>query len=465
MAHLGFLRSVVLVSVLVGCGGKVGEQPASSTSDTGTSGDTNDDETSPTGFESWTATLTDVKVSWMYGGGSGGSPPSAGHSFRVDVDGHHGVVAMAPFARAIALVGFPGPMKASDGAGFFGVAANDASGHVSDNYDTLEITFGSDGRPVSAIARGRTERLSGDVGYEGTLEAQVSFARDAVKPAFRASASLSFASVPLPWDERVIEASEPYEETFGASGLFGAIASKTNASDISEDGWGTKKTRGARFTFRAWDGVAGLAIAPATVHDLAGNPSDRSELRFDGALDVPLHMGTSFQFGAEKFATWGVTKVVSEGCKSAKSCLQIGPFRWSYCASGSAGGAAIRLAGAGSANATVRGHAVRAMTYPGYPGSTPPNAFPQLAQANPSGDVKVADVSAMKWSSASSDGSFDTGWFSLSTSLGSDGVESGIAIGGGGVGPYSSGCSAWGGPPVPEEYDVTIFVDGVTLSK
>jgi hypothetical protein len=370
------------------------------------------------------------------------------------------VVVMQPFSAAHAFSSLSGKSDAS----FFSASGPVSYEQETDQFDTLDIVLDASGRPVSGSVSGRASRFSGDYGYDGKVSAKLTFAMDVVAPEVRATANRSFASVPLPWDVRTVEISEPVEESDVAARLLGDLRKRGTASEVIESAFSPAKKRGVSFRYTDWNAASGDVLLPDVMHDLAGNALAKSKLSFEGALDVPLASDPSFRFG-KPVATWGAAKVVTSGCKSSGSCLEIGPFKWNYCARGSAGGAAIRLPGSGRVTAEVRGVAKPSPSGPGYPGGVPMGAV-QLGAAVAGADMKVADASTVHWPTvAGPDGSYDTGWSVLQVNSDS-GSEIGVAVSGGTMGIYSSSCGfVGGGPPAPIDVDVTIYVDSIALTK
>lgn len=466
MAQVGLLSSVVMACVIAGCGGKLG-------SDTASAGDSGVDAPSDTppqveGWHSYVATVTASSVDWM-----GGPEPAdkkevaVGATFRFDVrvgSGGIDVVISAPYRDSIAMHGCCGDVVTLTTApsAFFDVGGASTYGSLHDTFDAMQLTLDASGRPVSASMTGRAEYIEGDYGSEGSVSATVAFADDAKGPEFRASSNRAFASVPLPWDERIYEASEPYEAgpTF-AQVVGDGLAPIAVGSVIAEDGWGEKKARGVRFTAKSWDGAAHWLVKPTVApRDLAGNAAIVTPGSFEGAIDVPRTTSAHVHAGESTFASWGTATITSSGCKSGSKCVALGPFTWSACAGGSAAGIALRLTGSGKTTASVRATAkVMGSTYGGGPGV--PIAV-QLEAAQPGGARKAADATLAWPTSPASDGTLDTGWGTLSVALPPGASETGVAISGGGTGAYHSSCGFLGGPPVPETYEVTVYVDEVS---
>jgi hypothetical protein len=508
MAQLGF-RSVgiaLVLSVIAGCGGRLGVDDGTGDdggSDTGVAdtairpdthdpgdtyfGDTRVDGGSDTivvtdapmtiGWRSYTATVTDVKQTWKYGGPPAGStPPSKGWTGRVDLEngfdldsGAKAVVLPAYGDGQMLATTAASPMSptfAVTGGGLVLSVSGTMSGYyyVTDRYQTMTVTLGPDGRPTGGVLKGTSEAFSGDVAFNADTEATVTFVEDTTKPKWKTSSAATFAWTALPWDQRTFEASEPYEVAISPEAWFGSTVDVWQ-HPIQTYAHGVTKERGIRFELKDWN-MTGLTGYWNEVRDFAGNASDKeiAAPSFPGAkVDKRATMTWRADDGGVPAYLWGSAATTTEGCRDGKSCVKIGPFTHSYCTSGSKGGLATRLPGNGTSEAAIR---VVAKPAAGSPSTGAPffTDVVKLRVAIPTGGT-VDATSALKWpTTAGSDGSYDTGWTTVSASLGKLDAETGIAISGGGLGPDGgTGCGFIGGPPRPMDYDVTVYVEQVTL--
>ena len=202
------------------------------------------------------------------------------------------------------------------------------------------------------------------------------------------------------------------------------------------------------------------------VRDFSDNASDQEAVApsFEGAK-VVKRSGMTWRAddGGIPAFLWGKATSTTVGCRDGKSCVQIGPFTHSYCTSGSKGGLATRLLGNGTSEVAFR---VVAKPSPGSPAAGRPffTDIVKMRVATPLGGSADAS-STLTWpTTAGSDGSYDTGWTTMSLSLGKLDAETGIAISGGGLGPDGGGgCGLIGGPPRPIDFDITIYVEQITL--
>ncbi len=493
MAHLGFARASLAFILITGCGGKYedpGVQHDSGTDselvDTGgldrDTGARDDGPPPVTGFRSYTATIVSVDAKSTSGGGAPeptGPSPSMGWIGRIDIaaggTGETRAEIMAPFRDLVALKGCCGSSvtltrgKESDAPLHFLSVSGPAApyGARSDEYESLTVTFGSDGAPVAATARGRSRGTYPGTYYEAELTATIKLTPDTTKPTFRATASTAFASVSLPWDERVYEASEPYEGELSTKDLLGpAFTAKVKDTLLSQAGWSSApRGRGVRFRLLEWDAASTwFAYTFGAPRDLAGNVAAVEPKSFPSVVDVPKLAGDVLRFdGPVSPLLWGDAKIVTTGCKSAAKCLQIGPYKQSYCQYGSAGGVAARFAGSGSARALVRAVGKRVSSYGG--GGLPPGSAIQFGAVTPGSDVQHS--SALPWHPTATPDAYDTGWSTV-TATSAAGSETGVALSGGGLGKPSSGCG-YGGPPAPTpapiDYEVTTYVEEITLAK
>ena len=497
MAQLGVRGCGIglIFAVIVGCGGRLGvADPAADDggSDTGDHGiDSGTDTISEgdvvdtgydgppalIGWHSYTAIITDVKQTWTFGGGptGGGSPPSKGWTGRIDLENGRDLdsgpkaVVLPAFASGELLSGTPGTTTTftAPSTGTLLSVGGTMSGFysVTDTYDSMTVTFGSNGRPTGAVLKGKSNAFSGDVGYTADTVATMTFAEDATKPKWKTTSPAAFAWVSLPWDEHTFEASEPYETAVSPEAWFGSTIDVIQ-HPIQSSAHGLTKERGLRFSLRNWDLSGSLLGNWNEVRDFADNASDAEAVapKFDGAK-VDKRDGTTWRADDGGIApfVWGKSTVTTVGCRDGKSCLQIGPFPYSYCAYGSKGGLATRLRGNGTTEVAFR---VVATPSPTFPGSGAPffTDVVKMRVAVPSGDT--ADVSsALKWpTTIGSDGKYDTGWNTMSVSLGKLDAETGVAITGGGLGPDAGdSCGGLGGPPRPIDFDVTIYVEEIDV--
>jgi hypothetical protein len=470
------LAQLGLISVLIGCGGRLGEEPgARSDTDSGTVGyDAPIGEDAPVatdgpaaedvpvvapGFKSYTATLSSVTTTWM-GGSPGAGSPSEGYAFRIDLEPGTGVRAfiMAPFSDAV-IAGGTTKLSAVGGGLLLTVSQRSSYRLTTERYDALEIEFDASGKPIRGRLTGRAIRSEGDVEYSGTVDAKVSFAPDTTKPTWRTTATTSFASVPLPWDEWTVEASEPYEETVSLSPLFGSVISGSLKGTPMTQNGEIPRERGVRFRQLDWNVKLPSMVTPQAVSDRSGNVAASASvpiaaetiakrsakyLRFDDDAGMPMR--------------WGAVSIGTVGCRSGKMCAAINA-KLSACTRGSRGGIATRLMGSGVTTAVVR--AVAAKGTMGFGGGTP-SSVAILGAAFPGGGASTTTGSELKWTTAA-DGSLDTGWTTLTLKMPATEAETGVAISVGGVGAPSNGCE-FTYPPMATEYEVTVYVEELAIA-
>lgn len=456
LARLSMLAVVACAaSVAIGCGAKVEVAPTAARDGA---------------LRSFGGTVTDAQITWSWSTGSSIAAVSTGQAARFDVRvdeaGNVELVALSAYGGAVRATGTLGDPTVvsvptpSDGYSRSGLAFSGTSSgwSISESYDRFEIVFDAGGAPASLVASGRASGFAGDVGTEGTVKATIALSPDATAPAWRATAAASFADRALPWDTRLVEASEPYEGAVDLQAAFpGASASAFDVSRrTTEVAWGSPaivRERGLSLTPNDWDAASALAVRGVAVKDLAGNvaqagPLPLSSIRLDALGQATLPGGAN---GATR---WG-SPTLQADCGEGRPCTVLGPFRQSYCGGGSAGGLAARLLGAG--RATFRVRVTAKSTYGG--GAYGPTPVHLLA-TNP-GRQPVVDESISL--NDGSGGDVDTGWKTVTlTTPDADARETGVAVsaGGKGAGPVSVECG-----PAPAPVDVTVYVGEITIGK
>jgi len=470
LAQLGFLSFA-----LAACGGRVDlDAPGNVGPDADVLYDTPIPDEGPPieGFRSYDAKISGETVT-MLGGGPpppSASPASEGKSFRIDLDaglrtdGGARALFAAPWADAVmvrACCGSKVTFTAGADKALVGFSAAGGYWRGGDSWESLTVVFDTTGRPIEGTITGRTFLEQGDVAWSGTISAKVTFGPDVSAPSFRTSSSPTFASVPLPWDEHLIEASEPYGKGTELTAFVGEAAKGMKATPLTQSTWLGDAPRGFRLRLTDWDLKMPIRVGAPPVSDPAGNVTvSAAAMQLQGAYvaqrAVPY---LRFDDYAGAAMMWGDAKP-STSCGAGKSCIAIGPFKHSYCSGGSKGGVATRLpSGLGIVNASVRAVAKRIATYGG--GVIPPGAI-RLSAARP-GEKAVVGEDTLKWPTTTGT-EVDTGWTTLSLKA-PGGAETGVAVSAGGVGSTTSGCAYYGGPPMPEEWEITVYVEAITLTK
>ncbi len=443
-----------LVGALGACGGKL---------DAGTLA------VQSTALRSFVGTVTAAKL--VDGGSPFGSfdAISVGMTARIDLRldeaGNVELVAVTPFGQAVRATGTRGATTALDVPQSNSAASNglsfsgrNSSWSVTETYSHFEIAFDAAGTPQTLTATGQASAFSGDVGTQGTATATITLGADVVAPTWRASAEASFANRGLPWDARIVEASEPYEGTADFAALFpGATRADFDVTALTtEAAWGSPaatRERGVRLLAKRWDATSPLYVQGAPVRDLAGNVAATSLLPYD-TIGLQLSAGSTLPSGSLSAIPWGDAKV-QPGCGEGGPCLVVGPFRQSYCGGGSAGGIAARLRGAGHASFRVRVTATS--TFGGGPSG---QAVLHVLATNP-GAVPVTDALTFP-TTASADGTYDTGWKTITlTTPSATAAETGIAVSAGGLGsaPVIADCG-----PAPSPADLTVYIGEVAVA-
>lgn len=449
------LAAVSLVGSLAGCGGKLDQGTPAAQS---------------TALRSFVGTVTEAKIVESWGPGGSLGAISVGKTARVDVridaSGHVELVAITPFGEAVRATGTLGATTAVDvpqeGAyvsGGLSFRGTSGGWQVSETYAHFELAFDEAGLPRALTATGQASAFAGDVGTTGTATATIALAADTVAPTWHANAAASFANQALPWDARTVEASEPYEGQAAFETLFpGAARVDFDVTPFATAvAWGspaTTRERGVTVMARRWDAVAPLRARGAPVVDVAGNLAVVGDLS-SGGIGVDLLAASSLPAGAAGGSPWGDAKTLSD-CGDGKPCLVIGPFRQSYCGGGSAGGVAARLRGAGHASFRVR--LTARSSYGGGPSG---QAVAHVLATNP-GAKPATDTLAFP-TSASPDGTYDTGWKTISVATPNAAAsETGIAVSAGGVGsaPVVADCG-----PAPSPAEVTVYLGEVSVAR
>jgi hypothetical protein len=445
---------VSFAGALCACGGKLDQGTPAVTS---------------TALRSFVGTVTEAKIVESWSPGSSFGAVSIGQTARIDVRidqaGQVELVAITPFGEPVRATGSRGSTTVvdvpqagdyvSNGLSFRGTSAGWS---VSETYAHFEIAFDAAGAPRTLTATGQASAFSGDVGTQGTATATIALVADVVAPTWRASAAASFAHQALPWDARVVEASEPYEGQVDFATIYsGATRADFDVTPLTTTvAWGSPavtRERGVTVVAKRWDAVGGLHAWGAPVADVAGNVAPRTPLSSPG-IGVDLLGGSVLSAGAPGGLQWGEVKGLSD-CGDGKPCLVVGPFRQSYCGGGSAGGVAARLRGAGHVSFRVR---VTAKSV--YGGSPSGQAALHVLATNP-GAEPASDTLAMP-SAPSADGTYDTGWKTITvTTPDASASETGVAIGGGGLGsaPLVADCG-----PAPSPAEVTVYIGEVVVA-
>ncbi len=468
MAHRGIFLLAFVIG-LAACGGKVG---------------TGDPPTPPTptvkGWRSYTLTFTEVKrtsPSGPYGTVSG---PSEGKSMRFDF--YSGPpTGSVPQAVAGPVFGEPIALQSTDGATNLHAAGESRisftapapMGSVVDQWTAFTLELDTEGRAIGGTASGKTDVFSGDMAWMTDTTGRFTLVPDVDAPSWRASTSLSIASRALPWDERTFETSEPFEQPLSGPRpaiheLLGVSSEAVSAIDILPAfQWSdTGKSRGIRFRLENWDLADSLAGRVYGVRDLNGNLTAPASapLAFEGVA-VPRIGSRELDFTSGALgmtALWGDAKEAS--CPDGTSCLRIGPFTQTlYGCQGSAGGLAVRFPGSGLVRASIRAIAKPNTGGPVPSYAPPPPSFAHLQAATPGVAPTMVESTTLRWSDKpGSDGNYDTGWGTLEIMPTGAGAETGVALGGGGI--ASSGCGSFGGaPPYSPLFQITIYVDRISL--
>lgn len=469
MAHRGILAALAIG--MMACGGKmIGDEP-------------NIQQPPPIGWRSYTLTFTGVKHTWSYGPMGTDAVASEGKTIRFDYYTGGGPRGGTPQGVLGPMFGEPVALYASadsvakvavtgEGSGVSFSSAGSGMGTITERWSSFALELDADGKPVGGTASGKAEGYSGDMGWMGEASARITISADVEAPAWRTTSTRSLADQPLPWDERTFETSEPYERSLAGGGprvadLLSVPEDAVASSDMlpsfqwSDSG----KARGVRFRLRNWDLVKALTGRLYGVRDLAGNLTAPVIAPYEfGGLFVPKIAARELSFtdGAKGTpATWGAAKE-SDACPDGKRCMSIGPFKstpYGGC-EGSGGGIAVRLDGTGLVRANIR--VIAKQSSGGSFGGPPPTSFAHLQVATPGNAPKTAESTTIAWPEKTGDGPYDTGWVSLEIATSESASETGIALGGGGIGVGSSGCGSWGGaPPYMTPYDVTIYVERI----
>lgn len=444
MTHLrassGLLAALLCAVVAGGCGGKTStDEPTTTTT------------TPITGWHSYAFVVTEAKISWE--GGSFGDPTavSVGKGGRMDLlaSGVAGAV-MTPFGDPVALATVEGALRVSkESGGGLSFAGSSGGTNVSESWDTFTFDLDARGAPIGGTATGRASAFSGDVGWMGKVTAKFTLSPDTKAPTFRVRTIRTFAPVSLPWEQRELLADEPFLETLPPT--IGIDVKKV----VTGFSWGDPaRTYERGFTFRLddWNDIGGIALETPVVRDAAGNASTKGTLPLETGMDL---MGVGFARRSEIDASskkleelrrWGTVSVAD--CDGT-ACWAIGPFPTSYCGTGSQGGFATILDGAGGAQFEVRATAKAR-----FSGSVPGiRDVVHLEVASP-GRPPVSDASVKLPEKADSAGVYDTGWrtVTLSAPL-STAKYTGFAVSGGGVGAGAGDCG-----PAPPPMDVVVYV-------
>ncbi len=475
MAHTGrpllallSVLSLAASGVLAGCGGKT------------TDGTTViiDPGKQVTGFHSYTLTIDDASIDWTGGGGGGswGKAGSKGYRTRIDLDNGFGNATKKAGAAIVPSFGEPigmggvfanplvllGDTSSSTGSGL-SISSRSDGYNVSEIYGNFTFQLDARGVPTSGTATGTANSFAGDVGAMGKASMHFTIAPDADAPMVGASAVAGFGAVALPWDERTIYFSEPYEEQLTLATLGKGVNGSVTKTSLL---WGEPprdRDRGFTFRLQSWTDPLGLAIQAPIVHDLAGNASAASSLAFvTNAKPVnELESSVLESFGASggtSLATvWGPVAAL-DACPDGKPCFAIGPVKASYCGRGSQAGLAVALVGNGGVFFTVR---VVAKPTLGAGGSLP-SGIVNFQTASP-GAKPIADGGTLVKmpEKPAADGTYDTGWVTVTMTT-PDGAasETGVAVSLGGTGP-SSGDFDCGFAPPP--IDVTLYVQRIMV--
>ncbi len=454
MAHAryGFL-ALTVAAALAGCGGK-----------TSAESETNDPPVPFVGWHSYALVVSDATVEWDSGSFGSLSSISKGWTGRIDLDGSavSGAI-MAPFGEPQGLVGdtTKATLRTTKDLAF-SISGSSASAYVTESYDTFTFDLDAKGVPIGGTATGKASAFSGDVGWMGKVSARFTLAADTTAPKWRGRTIAAFGAVPLVWDERELLADEPFGEALSAATVLGIDTPATKL--VTTLSWGTPnvaRERGFRFRFREWNDVEASVVPLPLVHDAAGNASAAGSTGFVSGSDLmamPVHTTSSLDLTAPAASAAKIWGAVNPADCEGKKCWAIGPFSVSYCGNSSQGGFATALVGAGTA--TFR---VRAVGKPRFTGSMPGtrNVVHFLA-ASPGLAPKVDSTSLVLPDTASADGTYDTGFRTVTLPTPSASAPmTGVAISGGGIGPGSSSTDCGLAPP---PVDLTIYVESVAVA-
>ena len=465
MAHPGFRLLPFLL--LAACGGVV--------VDGGTGTNTNHGTSYVDAWKSFTMRITSASRTW-----SDPAPPpttgdpTAGWSGRVDFDpgaqpgdAAH-VVILPQFADGTSVDGTSGATITFNAPSYerlLSVAAaapGPPFGALQDDYDTLVVQLAQDGTPTGGTLSGRTEYSDGDVAFDGTVTATITFEPDHASPTWQWTGATPFAPVTLPWDVHTVAASEPYEEALGADAFVEGVAPTAMAfTSTPSAAHGTMKNRSATLTWIDWD-LSGTAVGTSpTVHDFATNASVAAPPANVPGVTIARRDTGSWapDDGGPPAFTWGPSHVVLSECDTCAPELALGPVNGGDCAPSGAG-FATRLAASGPYMVRLRAHA--APPYSGAPYLGPPPGVSDVVHVEivvPGKAPQNVDVSSMKWpESAASDGSYDTGFVDVWASPGGPSSETGVAVSAGGLGASSS--CGYGGP-TPATWNVTVWAEHI----
>jgi hypothetical protein len=446
LAHLVIAVSVGSLSWLEGCGGgadaagdaddaavfypDVAGQPKTALS---------------AGWRSFTVTFAAETVTSKAGAGSSGLPSvMEGRRMRLDFD--NGAFRTNHLAGAAFIDEFADPVGFGGTAGYPLILHSDRTrGSVlsveqATSTATTELRFDSvlfelDGHalPLAGVLKGVAYVHDRGGDRYGEVTASFVASADLEAPRWRARSTSAFAPTPLPWDERIIETSEPYEGHVAIAALFPATS--LQARPLSTPLlWGAPpkdREYGLMIALQSWDDATTLTSSATVVRDLAGNASSiAGALSFPGAAVAKLETGVlePSEVGLDDVTEWGPIRIEScPGSSPAASCYALGPVEVSACAPSSVAGFAARLKGEGATTFELRAVAKG----DGYYGA-PFNAV-YVASAIPGQPARI-DGSTIRWSAPVAD-TYDTGWTTVTMAALGAASETGVAVSVGGLGP------------------------------
>ena len=404
--------------VLAACGGKFtgidngssssgGSSGASSSSGGSSSGGSSGASSSGGGggFTGGSFDLTFTTVTQAQNGGLFGTPPSQGHSFRVDIVDTKGSWSALVTPRwgdaAVYSAQIDTATVALTGKGAY------RDGSSSDTWTTITLFRDTAGgvRGGSFSAAGTEQQSNGDVVGQGAITATGSYTLDQLAPEAKIGAtSLRGPDTGLlPWDPISIRLAEPVT---GPSDLFGGVALDSAAGGALALAWeppqgvpapfaGTLAGTAHRTSFAPAGttqvGWPATGIADSVGHVLA--PIKQPIAFLDLAILSASH---TFDGDVVTVGTWGATQMLGgkagadPTCESG-GCAQIGQFSDGYCNVPRIGLAA-RLDTTGAKSIDVRYRVLAATPDPNssYPPSMPAAFTLEIAQ--PGAPIEFGNV-------------------------------------------------------------------------
>jgi hypothetical protein len=473
LAHpVTLLPMIVAVACLGACSGGGGEQaPEASDADVFLPDVSRDANILPSGgWRSFTVTFAAETTTFKVPSTSPLPVLMAGKRMRLDFD--NGAFRSTHLAGAALIdefadpVGFGGTATVPlimyadrERGGAFVVHRVTTTGTIDMRFDSLLFDLDAHALPAGGVAKGAIYVLDAGRSYYGEVTAAFGATEDRDAPRWRASARSSFGPVPLPWDVRVAETSEPYEGHVTSTQLFSTSTIEAQPLQTTLS-WGTPpkdRERGLTFLLHSWDDAGALTSSGAKVRDLAGNVSVERPLTVPGVAVVKLD-ADAFEPGPDTLKSlviWGSPHL--EDCPDlapAAPCVAIGPVSMSLCAPYSIAGLATRLRGHGPTSLVFRATAA----VDGSFGGVPSNAL-SFASAIPGVPARI-DFTSLRWPTKGPAGTFDTGWTTLTLPALGTADETGVALSLGGLGapldPVSCG--------TPYHVTVTVHLRSIAVS-